>query len=211
MITLLLHLLRLFPFLFGSHRQLAVENLALRQQLAVYKRTTARPKLRTTDRLFWIWLARVWAGWRQPLVIVTADTVLRWQRRRFREYWSKLSGRSTGGRPAVHAEISGQSALGRSTNPWRVAQARPGRGRAHRLAITPEATLPAVADLANVSGQSCPRLGLDRFLHRAHRSAPRPVRLGRAPPPSAARRPLQRHRASHRRLDGPADRRCLSG
>ena len=38
-------------------------------------------------------------------MIVTADTVLRWQRRRFREYWSKLSGCSTGGRPAVHAEI----------------------------------------------------------------------------------------------------------
>src|SRR5947209_7870603 len=105
MITLLLHVLRLLPFLFGGHRQLAVENLALRQQLAVYKRTTPRPKLRTTDRLFWIGLARVWAGWRQPLVIVTADTVLRWQRRRFREYWSKLSGRSTRGRPAVHAEI----------------------------------------------------------------------------------------------------------
>src|SRR3989475_4548071 len=105
MITLLLHVLRLLPFLFGGHRQLAIENLALRQQLAVYKRTTARPKLRTTDRLFWIWLARVWAGWRQPLVIVTADTVLRWQRRRLREYWSKLSGPSTGGRPAVHAEI----------------------------------------------------------------------------------------------------------
>src|SRR5438876_2461210 len=106
MITLLLHLLRLFPFLFGSHRQLAVENLALRQQLAVYKRTTARPKLRTTDRLFWIWLARVWAGWRQPLVIVTPDTVLRWQRRRFREYWTKLSGRPTGGRPPVNAQIN---------------------------------------------------------------------------------------------------------
>jgi hypothetical protein len=105
MITLLLQVLRLLPFLFGGHRQLAVENLALRQQLAVYKRTAARPKLRTTDRLFWIGLARVWAGWRQPLVIVTADTVLRWQRRRFREYWSKLSRRSTGGRPAVHAEI----------------------------------------------------------------------------------------------------------
>ena len=38
MITLLLHLLRLLPFLFGGHRQLALENLALRQQLAVYKR-----------------------------------------------------------------------------------------------------------------------------------------------------------------------------
>src|SRR5213593_3177241 len=105
MITFLLHVLRLLPFLFGGHRQLAVENLALRQQLAVYKRTTARPKLRTTDRLFWIGLARVWTGWRQPLVIVTPATVLRWQRRRFREYWSKLSDGSTGGRPAVHAEI----------------------------------------------------------------------------------------------------------
>src|SRR5213594_3265947 len=101
MITLLLHVLRVRPFLFGGHRQLAVENLALRQQLAVYKRTTARPKLRTTDRLFWIGLARVWAGWRQPLVIVTADTVLRWQRRRFREYWSSLAARPEVGRPSM--------------------------------------------------------------------------------------------------------------
>src|SRR5213596_4415332 len=104
MITLLLHVLRLLPFLFRGYRQLAVENLALRQQLAVYKRTTARPKLRTTDRLFWVGLARVWAGWRQSLVIVTPDTVLRWQRRRFREHWTQLSGRPTG-RPPVNAEI----------------------------------------------------------------------------------------------------------
>src|SRR5437879_1451497 len=103
MITLLLHLLRLLPFLFGGHRQLAVENLALRQQLAVYKRTTARPKLRPTDRLFWIWLAKVWAGWRQPLVIVTAETVLRWQRRRFREYWTKLSDRPPLRLPSIRA------------------------------------------------------------------------------------------------------------
>jgi hypothetical protein len=49
----------------GGHRQLALENLALRQQLAVFKRTVTRPHLRTTDRLFfWVWLARVWAGWR---------------------------------------------------------------------------------------------------------------------------------------------------
>src|SRR3989442_10748984 len=45
MIILLLHLLRLLPFLCGGHRQLALENLALRQQLAVYKRTANRPKL----------------------------------------------------------------------------------------------------------------------------------------------------------------------
>jgi putative transposase len=105
MITLLLHLLRLLPFLLGGHRQLALENLALRHQLSVYKRTTTRPKLRTTDRLFWIGLARVWAGWRQSLVIATPDTVLRWQRRRFREHWAKLSGRPTVGRPPVNADI----------------------------------------------------------------------------------------------------------
>ena len=56
MITLVLHLVRLLPFLCGGHRQLALENLALRQQLTVYKRTVTRPKLRPTDRLFW-------AGW----------------------------------------------------------------------------------------------------------------------------------------------------
>ena len=58
------------------------------------------------DRLFWVGLARVWAGWRQPLVIVTPDTVLRWQRRRFREHWTKLSGRPPVGRPPINAEIT---------------------------------------------------------------------------------------------------------
>ena len=61
--------------------------------------------VRRTDRLFWVGLARVWPGWRQPLVILSPDTVLRWQRRRFREYWTKLSGRPTGGRPHVNVDI----------------------------------------------------------------------------------------------------------
>src|SRR2546425_651996 len=100
MITLLLHLLRLLPFLFGGHRQLTLENLALRQQLVVYKRTVPRPRLRTTDRLLWVGLATVWAGWRKALVIVSPNTVLRWQRRRFREHWTGLWAASAG--PSVH-------------------------------------------------------------------------------------------------------------
>src|SRR5436309_13148034 len=55
---------------------------ALRHQLAVYKRTVTRPKMRRSDRLFWVALSRVWAGWRQALVIVSPNTVLLWQRRR---------------------------------------------------------------------------------------------------------------------------------
>src|SRR5437016_805007 len=117
MIPLLLRVLRLLPFLFAGHRQLALENLALHQQLAVYKRRVTRPRLRRIDRLFWVGLARIWAGWRQPLVIVTPDTVLRWQRRRFREYWTKLSGRPTGGRPPVNAEIKALVARMAAANP----------------------------------------------------------------------------------------------
>src|SRR5881409_2888847 len=105
MITHMLHLLRLVPFLCGGHRQLALENLASRHQLAVYKRTVPRPRLRTTDRLFWVGLAKVWADWRQALVIVSPDTVLRWQRRRFREYWASLSARPAAGRPRVSPQI----------------------------------------------------------------------------------------------------------
>jgi putative transposase len=105
MITFLLYLLRLLPFLCGGHHQVALENLALRHQLAVYRRTVSRPRLCTTDRLLWVGLARVWAGWRQALIVVSPDTVLRWQRRRFREYWTQLSGRTSRGRPPVNGEI----------------------------------------------------------------------------------------------------------
>ena len=105
MITLLLHLLRLLPFVFGGHRQLALENLALRQQLAVYKRATNRPRLRRSDRLLWAWLSKVWPAWRQALVIVAPATVLSWQRRRFRRRWAILSGRPPAGRPPVDAAI----------------------------------------------------------------------------------------------------------
>src|SRR6266403_2036372 len=119
MIILLLHLLRLLPFLFGGHRQLALENLALRHQFAVYKKTVTRPKVRRSDRLFWVALSRVWAGWRQALVIVSPNTVLRWQRRRFREYWARLSGRPAAGRPRVSRQI--RALVGRMAQanpPW---------------------------------------------------------------------------------------------
>jgi hypothetical protein len=106
MISTLLHLLRLCPFLCGGHRQLALENLALRQQLTVYRRTVARPRLRRGDRLFWVPLSRLWRGWKQALVVVVApDTALRWQRRRFRDYWTRLSRRPVVGRPPVTPEI----------------------------------------------------------------------------------------------------------
>ena len=49
--------------LFCSRTSLCLEHLALRHQLAVYKQTVPRPRLRPTDRLFWAWLSRLWPGW----------------------------------------------------------------------------------------------------------------------------------------------------
>jgi hypothetical protein len=34
----------------------------------------------------------VWTGWRVPLVYVQADTVVRWQRERFRRFWARFFG-----------------------------------------------------------------------------------------------------------------------
>jgi transposase InsO family protein len=65
----------------------------------------ARPRLRRGDRLFWLALSRLWRGWKQALVFVAPDTVLRWQRRRFRDYWTRLSRRPVVGRPRVTPEI----------------------------------------------------------------------------------------------------------
>jgi len=62
---------------FRSRQCLVLENIALRQQLAVLSRQSRRPRLRATDRLFWSWLSRLWSDWRRTLVIVQPETVIR--------------------------------------------------------------------------------------------------------------------------------------
>ena len=69
------------PVLFRSRRDLALENLLLRHQLAVALRTRPRPALRRRDRLFWCVARRICADWRRHLVLVRPETVLRWHRR----------------------------------------------------------------------------------------------------------------------------------
>jgi hypothetical protein len=38
----------------------------LRHQLAVLQRSSPRPRVRTSDRLFWVLLCRLWSGWLTP-------------------------------------------------------------------------------------------------------------------------------------------------
>src|SRR5215469_13971822 len=103
----ILCLFRFLRLLFSGQQALAVENLALRRQLAAYKGRCKRPRLNEWDRLFWICLSRVWTGWRGALVFIQPDTVVRWQRDRFRRFWARLSrvnGRR-GGRPALAPQV----------------------------------------------------------------------------------------------------------
>ena len=90
---------------FRSRASLQIENLALRHQLGIYRRTCRRPRIRPRDRILWGWLSRVWPGWREAIVIVRPETVIAWRRKKFREYWTKLSRSGKPGRPAVPKEI----------------------------------------------------------------------------------------------------------
>ena len=89
---------------FGSRAAMAAENLALRQQLTVLRRSVERPKLRKRDRIFWSWLSRIWKGWRSALLIVQPATGVKWHRQGFKLYW-RWNSRKNPGRPKVDAEI----------------------------------------------------------------------------------------------------------
>jgi len=84
--------------------ELAAENLALRQQLAVLREKTKRPSLRQRDRVFWAILSRIWGNWRSALLIVQPDTVIRWHRRGFKIFW-RWKSRAKRGRPSIELEI----------------------------------------------------------------------------------------------------------
>ena len=86
-------------------KELALENLALRQQLAVLKRRWPRPRLRNADRLFWVWLSRIWPKWRRALLLVRPETVVGWHRQGFRFFWTWISRRNQSGRPGANREV----------------------------------------------------------------------------------------------------------
>jgi transposase len=81
---------------------LAAENLFLRKQLALYQERHIKPQ-RATDatRLSLVWLAR-WCDWRQALVIVQPQTLIRWHRQGFRLFWRW---KSTPGRPPIPPDL----------------------------------------------------------------------------------------------------------
>ena len=90
--------------LVGSRSDIILENLTLRHQLAVYQRSHRRPVLYDRDRRFWSSVAHRWPAWRQSLVLVHPDTVVRWHRTAWRRSSTGKSRRRRPGWPRVTPE-----------------------------------------------------------------------------------------------------------
>ena len=89
---------------FRPKHELALENLALRHQIAVLHRQAHKPRLQGTDRLFWLVLKRGWPNWRAALIIFQPETVIGWQRAGLRLFW-RWKSRRRSGRPGKEPEL----------------------------------------------------------------------------------------------------------
>src|SRR6266550_754190 len=200
--------------LFRARRSLLLENLAFRQQLAALKRRRPRPRLTVFDKLFWIFARKYWSGWKQALIVVNPETVVRWHRLGFALNWRVISkarravGRKriskevrdlifrmaaenpTWGAPRIHGELLmlGFDVSERTISRWM-----------KRVPRDPERAKRWITFLRNHKEA----IARDGFLHRSHGHL-RPALLllyhqARRPTHSA----LQRHQTSHNAVDHP--------
>jgi putative transposase len=92
--------------LFRSRQSLLLENLALRQQPAVFKRRHPRPQLVEFAKLFWVLARRPWSGCKQALIIESPETVVRWHKSGFALYWRLISrARRVRGRKRISKQV----------------------------------------------------------------------------------------------------------
>ena len=90
-----------------SRAAMQAEIIALRHQLTVLQRTQKQKRLiiNRGDRFLWVWLSRLWSGWRDSLMIVKPETVIGWHRQGFRWYWTWKIRHGRAGRPRVPKDI----------------------------------------------------------------------------------------------------------
>ena len=160
-----------------SRHAMQLDILALRHPLAVYQHSVKRPKLQPAERLLWVWLSRLWAGWQQALECVKPGTVIVWQNKRFRDYWRRLSQSGTQGRPMSSQEVRELiQDMWRSNPTW----GSPGIvGELQKLGIhvakstvekyrPPTSTQTAITDVEGLPSQSCQRYRGLRLFHCAN-------------------------------------------
>jgi hypothetical protein len=155
MLTGLMVLLRSIGMICRGHEAVALENLALRQQIAALTRTVKRPQLRTRDRLFWIVLAKGWREWRTALIVVqrrgavappvapsAVDVALHTDTSGAAQY-------GCDGSNARRKDGRGESAVGSAANSRRIVQA------GHRAAALPSSRLVSTVSITVPSTIRC--------------------------------------------------------
>ena len=118
LVLLAISILRSLLALFRSREEQAIVELALRQQLAVYAHDRSRPRMSPLDRAFWVALSRLWPRWKDNLVVVRPETVVRWHREGFRRYWRSISTPGPG-RPPISNEVRELIVRMATENRWR--------------------------------------------------------------------------------------------
>ena len=86
-----------------SKSELVAENALLRQQIIILRRQVKRPACTKTDRMLLVLLARMVRSWKQALLIVQPETLLRWHRLGFQHFW-KYQSRATSLKPRISQE-----------------------------------------------------------------------------------------------------------
>jgi hypothetical protein len=105
MVALLCFFLALFASPFKSKSRLEAENAALRHQLIVLRRRVrGRVQFTNSDRLFLVQLYRWFPSVLKVIAIIRPETLVRWHRAGFRQYW-RWKSRSLGGRPKIAADL----------------------------------------------------------------------------------------------------------
>ena len=197
-----------------SRRSLALENLALRQQIGVLRRTAGGRRVQITrwDQVFWVALADHWDQWKCALDVVRPATVIRWHREGFGRFWRRRSCRRRPGRPPVDQEVVDLiKEMARANLTWGAPRIR------NELAMLGiDVAVSTVAKYMPRRPRRPPSSTWRAFLSNHlrdlvavdfHLSDPLRVHCAQAGPPASSA--LQRNRAPDGRVDGPAARRSV--
>ncbi|MEO7037810.1 MAG: integrase core domain-containing protein [Polyangiaceae bacterium] len=118
--------------LFRPRRLLLAENVLLRQQLLVLRRQVKRRKLSALDRAVIVGASAITSTWRETVLLVKPDTILRWHRQAFQRFWRW---RTRHGRPQTHVSTETVELIQRMADENRLWGAERIRGELFKLGI----------------------------------------------------------------------------
>src|SRR6476620_8174417 len=219
MLQLLIVVRRALALALRGHREVVLENLALRQQLMAMKRANGRPRVQAPDRLFWMALCRIWTNWRTALVLVRPDTVVGWHRTWLRRRWTRRSRPRPNGRPPVTREIRALVSEMATANPLWGAPRIHGELRTLGVDVSERTMSRLLTRVPRPPSQTWRTFltkspgvgGVGGLLHRADAHRTSALRRRRALPPSTAHPPTEHHGTSDRRVGGATGGRGFSG